>query len=432
MKRIPCSGCSLLCDDVLIGTDGIFIDRIYGACLKGKERFEQPIAKNRLTSPMVRKNSKLESVSWDEALEKVKEIIRASSKPLLYGFSTTCCEAQLKGIELGKKINAFIDSNSIICQGKALNITKQTGITLTTLTEIINKVDLIILWGSNAAESIPRLLNKVLFSRGKFRMTGREIKTIIVIDPVKTASFGVMQIRDVALHLEPGKDLELIRLLKDICCTDNKIPEKGLSGLDKEEIERLKLNLIGAENGVIFIGQGILRSKPENNVIKELFELVEIINNKQEKGRMSLLLLAGHYNLFGFDHVALSITGKNHSLQFSDNKLIETKDTIITKIEKDDFDSSIIVGTDPISHFPFSLSKNMALKPIICIDNRKSATSDIADVILPSAITGIECDGLVYRFDHVPIQLKKVLNPPSGVPTDEEVLNQIIQKLEVS
>lgn len=432
MERIPCTGCSLLCDDVLIGTDGIFIDRIYGACLKGKERFNQLAAKNRLTNPMIRKNGKLENVSWDMALEKIKQILTNSSRPLLYGFSTSSCEAQLKGIKLAKKINGFIDSNSIICQGKVLNVAKETGMTLTTLTEVINKTDLIILWGSNAAASIPRLLNKILFSRGKFRMTGREIKTIIIIDPVKTASFGVMQIRDVALHIEHGKDLELIRVLKEECCKEGSIPEKGVAGIDKEELKRLLLNLVGTENGVIFVGQGILRTQSDDNVIRELLELVQLINARQEKGRMSLALLGGHYNMLGFDHVALSITGQNHSLQFSDNKLIETKDTIITKIEKDDFDSSIIVGTDPISHFPFSLSKIMASKPIICIENRKSATSDIADVILPSAITGIECEGLAYRFDHVPIQLKKVLNPPSGVPTDEEVLNQIIQKLEIS
>jgi len=429
MERIPCTGCSLLCDDILIGTDGLFVDKIYGACLKGKERFDQVSSKNRLTSPMIRKSGNLENVSWDNALEKVKEILNASSKPLLYGFSTSNCEAQAKGIQLAKKINGFIDSNSVICLGKALNIAKETGITLTTLAEIINKTDLIVLWGSNAAESIPRLLNKILFSRGKFRMTGREIKTIIIIDPVKTASFGVMQLRDLALNIHTGKDLDLIRVLKEECCKEGSFPKEGVAGIDEEELKRLFLNLMGAENGVIFIGQGLLRPLPEVNVIKELFELVNLINLKQNKGRISVGLLGGHYNMFGFDQISLSLTGKNHSLQFSNNELVNTEDTIITKIEKDDFDCSIIVGTDPISHFPYSLSKKLASKPLIVIDNRKSATSDMAEIVLPSAITGIECEGLVYRFDHVPIELKKILNPPSGVLTDEEILNQIIQKI---
>ncbi|MFX1380693.1 MAG: formylmethanofuran dehydrogenase subunit B [Promethearchaeota archaeon] len=428
-KRVICSGCSLLCDDIIVRSDGLYIDEVLGACLKGKERFDQVIAKNRILNPQVRKNGVLEKVSFNEALNKVINIIKNSSNPLLYGFSTVSCEAQLKGIELAELINGFIDSNSVICQGRVLNTSKETGITLTTITEIINKADLLILWGANAAESIPRLLNKALFSRGKFRMTGREIKTLIVIDPVKTASFGVMGVRDVALQIKTGKDIDLIHVLKEECCKADSIPNTGVAGIDKDDLKRLLLHLTGAENGVIFIGQGLLRPQSGENVIKELLELIQLINEKQEKGRMSVIMLAGHYNMAGFDHIALSSFGKNHSLQFSNNRLIETTETIVSKIEKEDFDCSIIIGTDPVSHFPSRLSKKIMKKPLILIDNKQSATSYIADIIIPSAITGIECGGLAYRIDHVPIELKKILNPPSNIHNDEEILSKIIDLL---
>jgi len=428
-KRVICSGCSLLCDDIIVRSDGLYIDELLGACLKGKERFDQVSAKNRIFNSLIRKNGDLEKVSFKEALDKAVNIIKNSSKPLLYGFSTVSCEAQLKGIELAKSINGFIDSNSIICQGKVLNTAKETGITLTTITEIINKADLLILWGANAAESIPRLLNKTLFSRGKFRMTGREIKTLIVIDPVKTASFGVMGVRDVALQIEMGKDIDLIRVLKEECCKTGSIPETGVAGIDRDDLKRLLLHLTGTENGVIFIGQGLLRPRKDINTVKELLELVQLVNTKQQKGRLSIIMLGGHYNMAGFDHVALSVMGKNHSLQFSDNQLVDTSETIISKIEKEDFDCSIIMGSDPVSHFPTQLSKKLIGKPLILIDNKQSATSYVADIIIPSAITGIECGGLAYRIDHVPIELGKILNPPSNILTDEAILNKFIQAL---
>ncbi|MFX0135997.1 MAG: formylmethanofuran dehydrogenase subunit B [Candidatus Hodarchaeota archaeon] len=429
MGRTNCSGCSLLCDDIIIRSDGLYIDEVIGACLKGKERFDQVTAKNRILSSFIRKNSEIEKVPFEKALQKAINIIKNSSKPLLYGFSTVSCEAQLKGLELARMINGFIDSNSTICQGRVLTTSKETGIILTTIAEIINKADLLMLWGANAAESIPRLLNKVLFSRGKFRMTGREIKTLIVIDPVKTASFGVMGVRDVALQIEPGKDVDLIRVLKEECCVADSIPSKGVAGIDKDDLKRLLLHLTGAENGVIFIGQGVLRFQSDVNVIKELLELVQLINVKQQKGRISIIMLGGHYNMAGFDHVALSIYGKNHSLQFSNNQLVETSETIISKVDKEDFDCSIIVGTDVISHFPWKLSKKLMEKPIILIDNKRSATSYMADVMIPSAITGIECGGLAYRIDHVPIELKKILNPPSNIHSDEEILSKFITAL---
>ena len=425
-KRVTCSGCSLLCDDIIIRSDGLYIDEVLGACLKGKERFDQITAKNRILNPLIKKNGKLEKTSLNEAIEKIIEIIKNSSKPLLYGFSTVSCEAQLKGIELARTINGFIDSNSTICQGKVLNTSKETGITLTTISEIINKADLLILWGANAAESIPRLLNKILFSRGKFRMTGREIKTLIAIDPVKTASFGVMGVRDVALQIEPGKDIDLIHVLKEECCVADSIPDKGVAGIDKEDLKRLLLHLTGAENGVIIVGQGIISSQKSDNSIKELLELVQLINAKQQKGRISVLMLGGHYNMAGFDHVALPICGKNHSLQFANKQLIESTDTIVSKIKNDDFDCSIIVGTDPISHLPWQLSKKLMTKPLILIDNKQSATSHVADIIIPSAITGIESGGLAYRLDHIPIELNEIIKPPNNILSDQEILTKII------
>lgn len=428
-KRIECTGCSLLCDDIIIKTDGLYIDEIIGACLKGKEKFDQVTSKNRILSPLIRKNGELEKISHGKALEEAIKIIKNSSKPLLYGFSTVSCQAQLKGIELAKTINGFIDSNSIICQGKVLNAAKQTGMTLTTITEVINKVDLLIFWGANVAESIPRLLNKTVFSRGKFRMTGREIKTVIIIDPVKTASFGVMGVRDIALRIDAGKDIDLIRALKEECCTPDSFPSEGVAGLDSDDLRRLLIQLTNAENGVIFIGQGIVGSSMEHDVTRELLELVQMINIKQQKGRMAVMMLGGHYNMAGFDQVALSVSGKNHSLQFSNNHLVDSSDTVITKINNDDFDCSIIVGTDPISHLPWELSKKLASKPLILIDNKKSATLNIADVIFPSAITGIESGGLAYRLDLVPIELKQFLNPPANIISDEEILSQLVEGL---
>lgn len=429
MKRVPCSGCSLLCDDILINSDGLFIHEIIGACLKGKERFDQVTAKNRILYPLIRNNGELEKTSNETALEKAIDIIKQSSKPLLYGFSNVCCEAQLKGIELAKKIDGFIDSNSTICQGQVLEISKETGTTFTTITEIINKADTLIIWGANVAESIPRLLNKVLFSRGKFRMTGREIRTLLIIDPLKTASFGVMGVRDVALLIDPNKDIDLIRTLKEECCTDNSIPSEGVAGLDKDDLKRFLQNITGAENAVVFIGQGLLNPREDGDAIKELLELLQMINLSQPKGRISLVMIGGHFNMAGFDHVALSSTGKNHSLQFSNQQLIDTDNTILSKIEGDDFDCSIIVGTDPIAHLPVHIARNLASKPLILIDNKKSATYNIADIVFPTSISGIESGGLAYRLDHVPIELEKILNPPTNILSDTELLTQLIEKL---
>lgn len=136
--------------------------------------------------------------------------------------------------------------------------------------------------------------------------------------------------------------------------------------------------------------------------------------------------------MIGFDHTALSYAGKNHSLQYKNHSLVQTDDDIVTKIKKDDFDLSIIVGTDPISHLPIQLSKILASKPIILLDNRKSSTYFLADLILPTAITGVEARGTAFRLDNVPIQIEKIINAPNQIPSDEELLQQINEKLKIT
>ena len=63
---------------------------------------------------------------------------------------------------------------------------------------------------------------------------------------------------------------------------------------------------------------------------------------------------------------------------------------------------------------------------MIVIDPHNSATTRMADVVFPSAFVGIEANGTAYRMDHVPLPLKKVVNPPNGVLPDEEILKKIL------
>jgi formylmethanofuran dehydrogenase subunit B len=55
----------------------------------------------------------------------------------------------------------------------------------------------------------------------------------------------------------------------------------------------------------------------------------------------------------------------------------------------------------------------------------------MADVFIPSAFVGIEVEGTAYRMDHVPLPLKKVVDPPKGILSDEEILDKIIQRVHV-
>jgi phosphoribosylformylglycinamidine (FGAM) synthase PurS component len=50
-------------------------------------------------------------------------------------------------------------------------------------------------------------------------------------------------------------------------------------------------------------------------------------------------------------------------------------------------------------------------------------------VVFPAQWCGIEQAGTAYRMDSVAISLKKVVDAPKGVPTDEEILRRILKEV---
>jgi formylmethanofuran dehydrogenase subunit B len=75
--------------------------------------------------------------------------------------------------------------------------------------------------------------------------------------------------------------------------------------------------------------------------------------------------------------------------------------------------------------------QKMMQHPLIVINPDWNCTSRLGDVVFPTQWCGIEYEGTAYRMDHVPIMVKKVVDPPPGVPNDEEILQKILAEIRV-
>ena len=71
----------------------------------------------------------------------------------------------------------------------------------------------------------------------------------------------------------------------------------------------------------------------------------------------------------------------------------------------------------------------MAKLPVIAIEPHRTPTTEIATVVIPPAIAGIECEGTAYRMDHVPIRLRKVIDPPDGCLPDRQILEALLEEV---
>jgi formylmethanofuran dehydrogenase subunit B len=94
-----------------------------------------------------------------------------------------------------------------------------------------------------------------------------------------------------------------------------------------------------------------------------------------------------------------------------------------------EIDAFFNVATDAGAHFPIAAVKELRKHPWITIDPNICMASEISDLHIPVGVVGVEVPGIVYRMDNVPIQYRKVIDPPEGVISDEELFERIYQRL---
>jgi formylmethanofuran dehydrogenase subunit B len=103
--------------------------------------------------------------------------------------------------------------------------------------------------------------------------------------------------------------------------------------------------------------------------------------------------------------------------------------SVIDILSRGESDAALVVASDPVAHFPKQAAQNLVKNPLIVIDPENTATSLVADVVLPTAVCGIEAEGTAYRMDRVPLPLKKVVKAPRGCLPDEEMVQRILKEV---
>ena len=425
---VLCPFCGTLCDDLEVDVDvkENKVVEMRNSCQIGtKKFFSSNPGGHRYLKPRIKDNGTYKEVSWDEALDKAADILIKAKRPLLYGFSSTECDAQSRGVELAEMLGALLDNTASVCHGPSLLAIQDVGAPLSTLGEYKNRADLVIFWGSNPVHAHPRHLGRYSeFVRGYFRTDGRNDRFVIVVDPRYTHT---AQIADLYIKVKPNEDYELLNAIR-ATVRGTEIDEKEVSGVSKEQIEELAKILKEAKFGVIFFGMGLTQTLAHHRNVDAAISLVRELNDYT---KFLLTPMRGHYNVAGANQVFTWNTGFGYSIDFSRGyaRYNPGEFSSVDLLMRDEVDASLIVASDPASNFPAGAVKNMFKHPLISVEPHETPTSAFADVILPAAMAGIECEGTAYRMDKVPLRLRKVKDAPGECLPDKEILERLIHKV---
>ncbi len=420
--------CGTLCDDLEVDVDikeNTVVEVRNGCQIGTKKFFSSNPGEHRFEKPMIKHNGVLKEASWDDSIEKAAEILAKAKRPLLYGFSSTECEAQSKGVELAEILGGILDNTASVCHGPTILAEQDVGVPTSTLGEYKNRADLVIFWGSNPVHAHPRHLGRYSeFVRGYFRKDGRNDRFIVVVDPRNTHT---AQIADLYIQVNPNEDYELMNAIRALL-RGVELDDEEISGVPIEQIKELVNILKSCNYGVIFFGMGLTQTLAHHRNIDTAICLTRELNDHT---KFLITPMRGHYNVAGANQVFSWNVGYPYSIDFSKGypRYNPGEFSAVEVFMKNQIDASLIVASDPASNFPAPAVKNMFKHPLISIEPHKTPTSMFADVILPPAIAGIETEGTAYRMDNVPLRLRKVKDAPGECLSDREILEKLIEKV---
>lgn len=420
---IVCPFCGTLCDDLEVIVEDNKIKNVKHACKLGSTKFFN--IGNRFAKPLLRKNGNFVEVGTEEAINEAARILVNSKRPLLFGWATTSCEAHRIGVALAEELDAIIDSCTSVCHGPSELAVHDVGYPTITLGEVKNRADLVIYWGANPMHAHPRHLSRYsIFPRGYFRERGSQDRYLIVVDVRKT---DTAKIANKFIQVKPGQDYELLGALR-VIVNGGEVAQEEIAGIAREEIYAVAEKMKSCQWGVLFFGQGLTMSPGKIRNIDNAISLVKDLNRHT---KFSIMMMRGHYNVTGFSEVLAWQCGYPFAVDFSRGypRYNPGETAANDVLQRGAVDAALIVGSDPVSHFPQKSVEHLAKIPLIAIDPHWTPTTELADVVIPSAIVGIEVEGTAYRMDTVPIRMRKVVEPPAGILTDEQILELILDKV---
>lgn len=424
IKDAVCSLCGSLCDDITVTVENNKITKIENACILGHSKFVGMFEHDRIETPMIRKDGELVPVPYEEAIEAAAKILVNSKRTLSYGWCSTSCEAVSGAIQLAEETGSIIDSTANVCHGPSALAAQEKGSPSATLGEIKNRADVIIFWGCNPVHAHPRhMVRYSSFSKGLFTEKGRKGRTMIVVDVRKT---DTAKLADRYVEIEQGSDLLLVTALRSIVNGHEDVIPERVAGVPKAEVVELAETLKNAKFVCIFFGMGVTQSRSK---YKNGDAMSSLISDLNQHTKAVMIGMRGHYNVTGFGQVATWETGFPMAIDFARgypyyNPGETGANDLLVREEPD---AAIIAAADAGAHFPQKAVRHLARIPVIQIDPYANPTTEIADVVIPAAVVGIEAEGTAYRMDAISLRMKKLID--SKFKTDEEIVKDLTEKV---
>jgi len=294
--------------------------------------------------------------------------------------------------------------------------------------ETKNRADVIVYWGTNPMDSMPRHMSRyAVFPRGYFVERGRKERIVITIDPRKSPT---AKASDIHIQLKPNTDYELFSALMVVA--RGKMPHPSIekvTGVPMETIIKTAEIIKNSKFTSIYGGLGLASSFGKQRNLECVLTLVKEL---QRYTKVTIGLIRGHCNVAGFNVLASYLYGFPFGLDFARGypRYNPGEFTANDVLREKEVDAALIMASDVGAHYPQDSVRHLKDIPVITLDIAPCPSTSVADVVLPGVIDALECDGTFYRFDEIPIYYKPFAKSPfKFTKSNEDTMEQLYHKV---
>lgn len=417
-------------------------------CPKGNAMFEHILSKERLKTPLKAvEEGKFVKISWKEAINEITSFIRDymkddPNKLMFIAGGKVSNESAYLFQKLARNIGTNnVDNTSHLCHGVSVKAILDANFERNWATYgDIEESNVIILWGTNLAETAPLIFRRVLKAKNK----GTKI---IVIDPrkTKTTKFASIHVRPF-----PGTDIVLINALinllmerrnvksvhfkaSDLEIISKDTPEHAerITGVPARDIEKIAREIGLAGRGIILWGSGIAMHSNGYDVIRSIITLASMVdfkvlplagqNNSQGVMDMGVVpdLLPGYRT---YDEIYFfGEAWKNEGLPTEVGLDIPKS---IKEAQKCNVSAFYVMGANIAVSFPEAEKALKRAEFVVAQDIFPTQTTELADIVLPAAAF-LESDGSTTNAERRIQWSSRVKWPPEDAKPDWAILCEL-------
>jgi formylmethanofuran dehydrogenase subunit B len=405
-KAMVCTGCGCLCDDIQVETDGAHLGKIENACAKGAAYLQAAFNPDRRAKSSIRG----QSCSPEAAMDEAARLLSKAKRRLIFGLDDSTLETQALAIEMARKLGTVIDDASSFTYGPLVERIIKKEVPTCSLSEVKDKADLLLYWGANPTATHPRHLSRyTYYAYADFNPAGWYPKVTLSSIDVRQSELTAMS--NPAFRVKPGADKELISGLL------------GESGAATDQARQL-LDLIKKSRFcAIFCGLGLVYSLDGDFGV-----FTKLIQRLGQSARVAVIPMIAETNMLGFNQSLHKLSGYVNSISFAGSISHSREFSFPEQVHNRAADCILIVGSDPFSALPQSLLSRLEGVDTICLDHFSTLTTEVSDVVIPTAVSGVESSGNLVRLDGDAIALAELVR--GGFPTQQEILQQLLQKVQ--